>query len=49
MTADLLTRFNDNAMCFLFTLHDGEPDFEKPGATSSVSGKETPSGAADAE
>jgi predicted nucleotidyltransferase component of viral defense system len=31
MTADLLARLDDNAMRFLLSLHDGEPDFEAIG------------------
>lgn len=31
MTADLLERLDDNAMRFLLSLHDGEPDFEAIG------------------
>jgi hypothetical protein len=31
MTADLLARLDDNAMHFLLSLHDGEPDFEAIG------------------
>ena len=28
MTADILSKLDDNAMRFLLSLHDGEPDFE---------------------
>ncbi|MBO9101180.1 MULTISPECIES: nucleotidyl transferase AbiEii/AbiGii toxin family protein [unclassified Rhizobium] len=31
MTADLLARLDDNALRFLLSLHDGEPDFEAIG------------------
>lgn len=31
MTADFLPRRDDNAMRFLLSLHDGEPDFETIG------------------
>lgn len=31
MTEDLLARLDDNAMRFLLSLHDGEPDFEAIG------------------
>ena len=31
MTSDLLARLDDNAMRFLLSLHDGEPDFEAIG------------------
>ncbi len=31
MTADLLARLDDNAMRFLLSLHDGQPDFEAIG------------------